>query len=160
MIPPQTIPSSFTKYTEHIYFLLHTTTQKPCAWFISSKSSLTPLFSTKDHGHIEDLEFQILHRGRIAFLQYAVTLGPTQQPHCVVALFNGIQFTHTIFIPHDTPTNWWIEEWTITHLLWTRVQRCQTSQNQTHHVCTKRFTVTHIKTIISYKRTIKVAKHP
>jgi hypothetical protein len=117
MIPPQQIPASFKEYTSQIYSLLGSTTQRPCAWCISSNSILKPLFSSKAYGHIEDLEYQIQRRGQVAFLQYTATLGPTQQTHCVIALFNGTQFTHTIFIPQATPTKWWIEEWTITHLL-------------------------------------------
>ena len=117
MIPPQQIPPSFTEYTEHLYSMLNATIHKPCAWVFSFNNRWSLLASTKSSGHIEDLEHQILQRGQPAFLQYAATLGPTQQTHCVIALFNGIQFTHTIFKPQASPTEWWIEEWTVTHLL-------------------------------------------
>ena len=117
MIPPQQIPLLFKEYTDHLDSLLNKIVHKPCAWILSFDNTWTRLYSIQNKGHIEDLEYKILQCGHPAFLQYTVTLKPTQQDHCVIVLFNGNQFTHTIFQPQAAPMRWWIEEWTVNHLL-------------------------------------------
>ena len=78
----------------------------------------------KTNGLIEYFEHTLNKQDNIGVLRFAGIIDSTGQEYTIVYLYNGVYFSHTIFLPMQDSDhslsdskNWWIEPWHIEHLL-------------------------------------------
>ena len=75
-------------------------------------------------GLIEYFERTLLRQRRIGILQFYATISSFNKDYTVLYLYDGEQFSHTIFHPRSQPEQacsdseqWWVEPWNIEHVI-------------------------------------------
>ena len=120
MNAPQTFPSVFAPLTKHIDRLRLEVLTEPTAWIIQDNKFIK-FNSPHPRRRIEQCEHWLSQQQNIGCLSYVATIRTALsiEGHTIIQLYNGAQFSHTVFQPH-TPSrieSWWIEPWQLDHLL-------------------------------------------
>ena len=78
----------------------------------------------KTSGLIEYFEHTLYEQYNIGVLRFTGTIDSTGKEYTIVYLYNGVNFSHTVFLPTNDSTQdlsasqqWWVEPWQIEHLL-------------------------------------------
>ena len=114
-----------TLFTPHVTWLLQVIDDgdSPKAWVLNNNQwQIQTCQKTSDL--IEYFEHTLNEQDNIGVLRFAGTIDSTGKAYTIVYLYNGVHFSHTIFLPtHDsdqqvsTSAQWWVESWQIEHLL-------------------------------------------
>ncbi len=74
----------------------------------------------KTNGLIEYFEHTLNQQNNMGALRFTGTIDATKKEYSIVYLYNGVKFSHTMFLPkHDQQVSdqWWVEPWHLEHLL-------------------------------------------
>ena len=93
----------------------------PKAWIL--KNDCWELQTTpQSRGLIEYFEHTLIQQQNIGIIQFSATIESSKEQYRIVYLYDGAQFSHTIFQPRHLSESfyskeWWIERWCIEHVL-------------------------------------------
>ena len=122
----QYLPNSFAPHRNWIVDCL-SSINSPKAWVLSNEKWTLKL-SNRSSQRIEHLEYILTSQTQLGILGFAAYLNSTA-PYTILYLYDGSVFSHSIFQPMKTSSegipstseykeNWWIEPWSIEHLLY------------------------------------------
>ena len=118
----QYLPTLFAPHRTWILKVL-SDEYSPKAWvFNNDQWHIQTCLNT--NGLIEYFEHTLNEQDHIGILKFVATIDSTEKEYTVVYLYNGVNFSHTIFLPMQDSAQqgsvspqWWIEPWQIEHLL-------------------------------------------
>jgi len=114
MNPPQQLPQHLSELEEMVITILSNPSKSPQAWTFTNNHQWQMIHCRKKTKRIEALTRQIVAQSQEALLTFSATIG--EESYAVIYLFDGQQFSHTVFQPQNQPHKWWIESWSIDHL--------------------------------------------
>lgn len=115
MNPPQTLPQYLLALHPMVMQILSNPSKAPQAWTLTNNHQWQRIHCVQKTRRIEALTRQIVSQMHLALLTFPATID--EDFYAVIYLFDGQQFSHTVFQPQNQPHKWWIEPWSIDHLL-------------------------------------------
>ncbi len=115
MNPPQKLPQHLPTLKDMVNTILSSPSKTPNAWTFTNNHQWQMIHCVNKTKRIEGLARQIIAQRHLALLTFSATIGNAS--YSVIYLFDGQQFSHTVFQPQNKPDQWWIEPWSIDHLL-------------------------------------------
>ena len=79
--------------------------------------------SHQSSGLIEQFEHTLISQQNLGVIRFSATIDSSKEDYTIAYLYTGVHFSHTIFQPRNQTKpvsyseNWWIEDWSIDHLL-------------------------------------------
>lgn len=118
----QCLPTIFKPHKDWIFEALQAN-RTPKAWIL--KNDQWELQSSDQvRGLIEHFEYVLYRQDNIGVLRFTGTIDASKENYSILYLYDGVQFSHTIFQPLDGSKSissnfkdWWIEPWSIDHML-------------------------------------------
>ena len=117
----QCLPTIFDPHKDWLLEAIHSGVV-PRAWIFKC-GCWEVQTSHQSSGQIEQFEYTLLSQKNIGVIRFTATLDGSKEDYTIAYLYDGTQFSHTIFQSRNKPNtpslsaDWWIESWRIDHLL-------------------------------------------
>ena len=117
----QCLPKLFEPHKDWLFEAINSDVI-PSAWLFKG-GCWQMLTSGQSGGLIEQFEHALLDQQNIGVIKFTATIDSSKIDYVIAYLYNGKLFSHTIFQPRNKintashSKSWWIEDWSIDHLL-------------------------------------------
>ena len=121
MHPNQCLPTIFEPHKDWLLEAIRSAVV-PRAWIFKG-GCWEMQTSHQSNGLIERFEHALISQQNLGVIWFSGTINSSKEDYTIAYLYNGIHFSHTIFQPRNTTEtgahseNWWIEDWSIDHML-------------------------------------------